>query len=87
MEIVVAGTRGAAETEALLDVLREVYHPGMVRLFRPEGPEAESMIRLAPYLDTLRPIDGKAAAYVCSGFSCKQPGTDPAALAELLKNL
>ncbi len=87
MEIVVAGTRGAAETEALLDVLREVYHPGMVRLFRPEGPEAESMIRLAPYLDTLRPIDGKAAAYVCSGFSCKQPVTDPAALAELLKNL
>jgi len=86
-EIVVAGTRGAADTEALLDVLREGYRPGVVALFRPEGPEAEAMIRLAPDLENLRPIDGKAAAYVCSGFSCKQPVTDPAALRELLRNL
>jgi uncharacterized protein YyaL (SSP411 family) len=87
VEIVIAGSRGSADTEALFDVLREGYRPGMVALFRPEGPEAEAMIRLAPDLENLHPIDGKTAAYVCSGFSCKQPVTDPAALAELLRNL
>lgn len=85
-EIVIAAAPGAAETEALLDVLREVYFPGKVLLFRPEGPQAEDVIRLAPFLEKLHPISGKAAAYVCSGYACQQPVTDPDALKELLRN-
>jgi len=29
-------------------------------------------------------INGRAAAYVCSGFSCKRPVTDPQGLAAII---
>ena len=28
----------------------------------------------------MKPVDGKAAAYVCENFTCKAPVTDPKAL-------
>jgi uncharacterized protein len=37
-----------------------------------------------PFVQGMRPIDGKAAAYVCENYSCKLPITDPAELARLL---
>jgi uncharacterized protein YyaL (SSP411 family) len=32
----------------------------------------------------MKPLNGKAAAYVCENFACKAPVTDPKALGELL---
>jgi len=37
-----------------------------------------------PFLAEMRPIDGRAAAYVCENFTCQQPVTDPAALRRML---
>jgi hypothetical protein len=42
---------------------------------------------LAQKLEVLRemkPVDGKATAYVCENFTCQAPVTDPAALRALL---
>ena len=39
LEIVVAGQRGAADTKALLQVLRDVYLPGASVLFKPSGED------------------------------------------------
>jgi uncharacterized protein YyaL (SSP411 family) len=33
----------------------------------------------------MKPVDGKAAAYVCENFTCKKPVTDATALAALLR--
>jgi uncharacterized protein YyaL (SSP411 family) len=32
-------------------------------------------------------VDGRAAAYVCRGFVCDRPSTDPAALAGQVRTL
>jgi uncharacterized protein YyaL (SSP411 family) len=38
-----------------------------------------------PLLNERVPIDGKAAAYVCEGFVCQLPTTDPAELTRQLE--
>jgi uncharacterized protein YyaL (SSP411 family) len=37
-----------------------------------------------PLLDGRTPVDGRATAYVCERFACKQPVTEPEALEALL---
>jgi len=37
-----------------------------------------------PLLEQRTPIDGRAAAYVCEGFACRAPVTDPQDLMALL---
>jgi uncharacterized protein YyaL (SSP411 family) len=33
----------------------------------------------------MKPIDGKASAYLCEHFTCQQPVSDPAALRAMLR--
>jgi uncharacterized protein YyaL (SSP411 family) len=59
----------------LLDVARRGTSPGLVVVAG--EPDAAGVPLLAD-----RPlVDGQAAAYVCRGFVCERPSTDPAALA------
>ena len=83
-ELVIVGEPGAEDTEALLAVAREEYQPGLVVLVRPPGEEGREVVSLAPFTDGFGLLDGRAAAYLCSGFACERPVSDPAALRDLL---
>ncbi len=83
-EVVIAGLRGGEDTSALLAVIRRRYLPNLTLLMRPEGEDAPAIAAIAPFTKEMRAIEGRAAAYVCAGFSCRQPVTDPKALAALL---
>jgi hypothetical protein len=78
-EVVVAGRRGAADTEAMLEALQRAFAPNAVLLFRPEGLPEPAIAVLAPFTAGQRALGGKATAYVCTGGTCKAPTTDPAA--------
>ena len=41
---------------------------------------------LAPFTESFGPLDGSATAYLCSGFTCERPVSDPDALRELIRN-
>ena len=59
----------------LVDVARRGTSPGLVVVAG--APDAPGVPLLAD-----RPlVDGRAAAYVCRGFVCDRPSTDPTALA------
>ena len=63
--------------------LRRVVHarprPRLVLAGGPgEGPSE------VPLLEGRSPVDDRATAYVCEGFACRQPVTDPAALEQQL---
>ena len=68
----------------MLEVLRRTYLPNLTLLLRPEGEEAPAIAEIAPFTREMRAVDGRAAAYVCTGFACRRPVTDPRELAALL---
>src|SRR5690606_12239824 len=74
VEVVIAGKRDAADTRALTQAAHAVYLPNKsVLLAEPNGATDD----LPEVLRDKRPMNGHAAAYVCRGFTCSAPVTDP----------
>ena len=82
-ELVIVGAPDAADTRALLRTVRYRYQPELSVLLRPVGATA-AIDRLAPFAAAMRPLDGRATAYLCRSFSCQKPLTDPEQLSALL---
>ncbi len=77
-QVAVLGEAGEEMFERMLKVIRAEYRPGVVAAASPHPPQKD-----APALLHERGlIDGKATAYVCEGFVCKQPTTDTEILAK-----
>jgi len=83
-EVVLAGDPEAADTKAMLGALRSMYLPRKVVLLRPDGEKTPRIDRLAPFTQNQTSIGGRAAAYVCRGFACETPTTDPAEMLRML---
>ncbi len=58
-------------TQRLLDVVRRSSSPGLVSVVGPPGMPGVALLADRPL------VDGEAAAYVCRGFVCDRPVTDP----------
>jgi len=59
-------------------LVRSAHRPHIVLAGGPEGSSTP------PLLQQRTTVDGHPAAYVCEGFACKMPVTNPQALSELL---
>ncbi len=80
-QIVVMGEAGEENFERLIQIVRAEYKPGMIISASPYPAQKD-----APELLNERVLlNGKATAYVCEGFVCKQPTTDPNVLIEQLQ--
>jgi uncharacterized protein YyaL (SSP411 family) len=78
LEVAIVGDPAMPDTQALLAVLGEGWRPDVVvALASDDGAAAASAI---PLLHERIAIDGRATAYVCRGFVCDLPVTDPEAL-------
>jgi uncharacterized protein YyaL (SSP411 family) len=72
-EIAVIGSLESLDTKELLDVIYQTYLPNkVVALAEPSDQVASEAISL---LANRGMIEGKATAYVCENFTCKQPIT------------
>ncbi|HXC02533.1 MAG TPA: thioredoxin domain-containing protein [Opitutaceae bacterium] len=92
-QVVLAGDPRAADFLALAAVLHERPGPRRVLLgaspfdaLRAGNGDAGQTWLAArlPELAAMRPADGRATAYVCENFTCRQPVSDAAALRVLL---
>ncbi|MEW5911814.1 MAG: thioredoxin domain-containing protein [Thermodesulfobacteriota bacterium] len=80
-EVVVAGSPGAADTQALLRRVQGAFLPRGVLLLRPSDPTtADRLAALAPFTADMQAVEGRATAYLCQNYACQQPVRDPAAL-------
>ena len=75
VEIAIVGEPDSPATLALLAEVRSGYRPNQVVALGPDGaPSAVALLRDRPA------IGGRSSAYVCRGFACRLPVTDPTAL-------
>ena len=78
---------GAGQTSGADDLARAVareYLPFAIVL-RVSAESQRSLAGSLPFMASMRPIDGAAAAYVCQRFICRQPVTTVDALHEQLR--
>ncbi len=78
-EVAVIGDLAAPDTAALLAVLNRAYLPHTT-----VAASAPTDTPSTPLLAERPQRDGRATAYVCQRYSCQQPTTDPAELAQQL---
>jgi uncharacterized protein YyaL (SSP411 family) len=83
-QVVIVGARDEEGTRALERAVAAIYVPTMTQLPVEPGPAQQAIGDVLPWLAAMRPVDGRAAAYVCREFTCQAPVTDPSALAALL---
>jgi uncharacterized protein YyaL (SSP411 family) len=80
VELAVISKPGDAETTRLLEVVRARYLPNRLIAVAPSAGDGPA----TPLLADRRALNGKATAYLCEGFVCQAPTTDPAELAHQL---
>ncbi len=83
-EIVLAGDPSSDAFRALEREVSRRFLPRTVTAWRPTGEKGEAAARLMPWLAPYGPVDGRPAAYICTGGACKAPVTDPEALGRSL---
>ena len=83
-EVILAGKEGAPDAQALLGALRRSFTPNKVVIFRPEDTGGADIEAISPRVRSRVCIGGRATAYVCSGFACRLPATDPEQMMALL---
>jgi uncharacterized protein YyaL (SSP411 family) len=80
VELAVIGNPGDAQTRQLLEVVRDRFLPNRLIAVARSASDAPAI----PLLADRRALDGKSTAYLCEGFVCQAPTTDPAELARQL---
>jgi uncharacterized protein len=74
-EVAIVGDPAASDTRALLETVNAAFRPSIVlAAAAPSNDSAVPLLRDRP----LR--DGRATAYVCHGFACRQPVNEPVEL-------
>jgi len=86
-QVVVVGPSGREDTERLRRCVASHYLPFAVRLLVEPGPRQEALATDLPFVGPMRTDGGRATAYVCSNFSCREPVTEPEALDIQLRTL
>jgi uncharacterized protein YyaL (SSP411 family) len=84
-EVVIVGKTEEDDTRKMLEALRTRFIPNKVTVFRPTDIESPLIDRLSEYIKYQGSLDGKATAYVCTNFACKEPTTEVDKMLELIK--
>lgn len=84
-EIVITGEFEAADTKALVKIIREYYMPNAVLVFNPIGEEGKRVEELIPFVKDMKPQGQIATVYICENYTCQSPTTDIGHLISILK--
>ena len=80
-EVAIVGPRKDPATAALVETVQAQFLPNrLLVLWDPHEPEPFA----TPVLEGRQAVEGRPTAYVCRGYACDLPATDPAALAAQL---
>lgn len=83
-QIVIAGKPDASDTRAMLRVTHRLFLPNRILMLADGVAGQEFLSSRVEFLKSVKPLAGKATAYVCENYVCQLPTDDPAILEKLL---
>ncbi len=83
-QIVIAGPPAGNEAKELLREVHARFIPNKLLLAADGGPGQAWLGERLEFLRTVKPIEGRATAFVCEDFVCQLPTSDPKKVRELL---
>jgi len=84
-QIVFAGGARSADTQVLLRTLHSRFVPSRVVLLADSPDPRRTLAKWVPAIAEMKPLDGRAAVYVCRNFTCQLPVSEAAKFYELLQ--
>jgi uncharacterized protein YyaL (SSP411 family) len=72
-EVAIVGVPGAPDTEALLEIVRTRYLPHTTVAFSAPDADSAAAANQVPLLAHREPLQGRATAFVCERYTCRQP--------------
>jgi len=83
-EIVIVGDAANSVTQSMLSLVNQNFLPSSLVVLKDTALQNSDIDSVVPFTRDMAVIDGKPAAYVCSGFACQQPVSEPEQLLEML---
>ncbi|MCI0451560.1 MAG: thioredoxin domain-containing protein [Candidatus Latescibacteria bacterium] len=84
VQIVIAGSRGADDTRAMLRVVHGRFVPNRILLLADGGSGQRRLSERLEFIRDVAMLDGRATAYVCENYVCLRPTSAPDEVARLL---
>jgi uncharacterized protein len=81
-EVVIAGDPDEEDTRTMIEAMRSRFLPHAVFRLKPGDHSSD----LPSFMQDMHPLGNKAAAYVCTDASCREPTTDVAKMLEYLSS-
>ncbi len=75
-QVVLAGSPAAKDLAAMRRVIGQRFLPNTVILYADGGKGQKFLAKSLRFLEAVRPLKGKATAYVCVNYTCDLPTTD-----------
>jgi uncharacterized protein YyaL (SSP411 family) len=83
-QIVLAGDPAAADTRAMLEAIYKPFLPNRVILPADQSAGQAFLATRLEFIRDIKPLGGKATAYVCENYACQRPTSDISELARQL---
>jgi uncharacterized protein YyaL (SSP411 family) len=83
-QIVLAGDPAAPDTRAMLEAVYKPFLPNRVILAADQSTGQTFLATRLDFIRDIKPLGGKATAYVCENYACQRPTSD---ISELAKQL
>jgi uncharacterized protein YyaL (SSP411 family) len=83
-EIVIAGNADEPDVKQMLNLLHGTFLPNAIVLLHEPGTADSDLYDIIPFVKNQTPIKGKATAYVCENYVCKEPVNDIAEFEKLI---
>ncbi len=84
IDVIIVGDRNTADTRSMLKTVNSVYCPGKTVMFVDNETTQNRLAQYLPFIASVKMIDDKTTAYVCTDKTCKPPVTDFEAVLNLL---
>jgi hypothetical protein len=84
VEVIIVGDRNTADTRSMLKTVNSVYYPGKIVMLVDNDTTQNKLAQYLPFIASVKKIDDKTTAYICTDKTCKPPLTDPEAVKRLL---